>query len=113
MELAHEVREGVAVVTIRGPANQAPDRVHFHAYVKDLIGEGHTRLVFDCGELSWIGSNLLGALIASFCSLRAEEGRLVLASAGPKVVQAIAFNRLSEVIPVAESIEEAVEELGR
>jgi anti-anti-sigma regulatory factor len=92
MELAYELRDGVAIVSISGYANQAPDRISFHEYVKSLASDGHTLIIVDFSALSWIGSNLLGALIACYCSLRASGGGLRVVSAGPKIVQAITFN---------------------
>ena len=107
MELAHEVTEGIAVVTVSGEANRAPDRHSFHEYVKSLIAEDRTLIVIDFSSMSWIGSNLLGALIACYCSLRACGGGLCVIGAGPKIVQAIAFNQLTNIIPVEPSVESA------
>lgn len=111
MELGHEVTEGVAVVTVSGEANQAPDRVSFHEYVKTLIREGHVLVVIDFSGMSWIGSNLIGALIACYCSLRSSDGGLRVIGAAPRIVQTIAFNQLSNVIPVEPSIELAIQRL--
>ena len=111
MELDHEIREGVAVVSIKGQATHAPDRQSFHEYIKTLIEDGHSLIVVDFSAMSWIGSNLLGALIACYCSLRASGGGLRLVGAGPKIIEVIAFNRLSDVIQVAESTEAAIRSL--
>ena len=111
MELAHEIKDGVAVLSVSGQANQAPDRVSFHDYIKTLASDGHSLIVIDFSELTWIGSNLLGALIASYCSLRASGGGLRVIGAAPKVVQAIEFNRLSNVISVEESVDGAIRSL--
>ena len=111
MELAHEIRDGIAIVSISGQANQAPDRVSFHEYVKSLAAEGHSLVVFDFSAMSWIGSNLLGALSACYCSLRSSGGGLRVVGAASKIVEAIAFNQLSQVIPVEPSMESAIRSL--
>jgi anti-anti-sigma factor len=111
MELAHEIRDGVAVVTVSGQASHAPDRSMFHEYVKDLARDGHSLVIFDFSALSWIGSNLLGALIACYCSLRSSGGGLRIVGAGQKIIDAISLNRLSEVIPVEPSTAAAISSL--
>jgi hypothetical protein len=61
--------------------------------------------------MTWIGSNLIGALIACYCSLRPIGGGLRVVNASQKIVDAIAFNQLSEVILVESSPERATQSL--
>ena len=67
--------------------------------------------MFDFAELSWIGSNLLGALIACYCSLRATGGGLRVTGVSQKIVDATAFNQLAEVVPVESTVDAAIRSL--
>jgi anti-anti-sigma factor len=57
----------------------------FRERVMKAIGEGYTRLSFDCGGLAWISSNAIGSFTAILKALGAERGAMVLIRPQAKV----------------------------
>jgi anti-sigma B factor antagonist len=72
-----------------------------------LQGDGSTAVVVDLAGVNFLDSSALGALVAAHRQLHDAGGTLSLAGARPHVRKVFQITRLTEVIPVYESVEEA------
>lgn len=76
-----------------------------------LSGEDIKKLVFDLSEIEYCDSSGLSAILLSFRILQSNDGHIRLASPQKNVRTLIEISQLNRVLPIKESVEEAVNEL--
>ena len=81
----------------------------FEHRLGEAIAQGFRSLVLDCEELRYVNSSGFGELIRYFDRLREQGGTLVLARVAPKVGIILEMLGLKSLIPMAVSIEAALE----
>lgn len=87
--------------------------IHTAPQLRDRLAElqdaGSTRVVVDLAGVNFLDSSALGALVAAHRDLTADGGTLRLAAARPHVLKIFQITRLTEVIPLYDSVEAACE----
>ena len=81
----------------------------FERRLGEALAQGVRSLVLDCEELRYVNSSGFGELIRYFDRLREQGGTLVLARVAPKVGIILEMLGLKSLIPMAVSIEAALE----
>jgi anti-sigma B factor antagonist len=81
----------------------------FERRLGEAIAQGARSLVLDCEELRYVNSSGFGELIRYFDRLREQGGTLVLARVAPKVGIILEMLGLKSLIPMAVSIDAALE----
>ena len=65
----------------------------------------------DMGKITWFGSTGLGALLASYTSLKDNGGDLKIARATRKIRSVFMFTQIIKVLENYDTVEEAVQAL--
>jgi len=109
MRISEKSHGEVTVLTISGKMMIDAKSTDLHKYIKDLIEKNQTNIVIDLGKVTWLASVGLGAILASFTSLRNAGGDLKLARSTRKIRSVLIFTQLIKVLKDYDTIEEAVE----
>ncbi len=78
-----------------------------------LTAEEIKKLVIDLSEVEYCDSSGLSAILLSFRILQSNEGNIRLASPQRSVKTLIEISQLNRVLPIKETVEEAIEELKK
>jgi anti-sigma B factor antagonist len=108
MKIKEKSHNGVTVLSLSGKMMMDARSGDLHHYVKDLIKNGKTQVVIDLGKVTWLASVGLGAILASYTSLKNANGNLKIARASRKIRSLFVFTQLIEIFKDYDSIEEAV-----
>ena len=76
-----------------------------------LSAEDVSKLVFDLSEIEYCDSSGLSAILLSFRILQSNDGHIRLASPQKNVRTLIEISQLNRVLPITETVEEAVKDL--
>ena len=76
-----------------------------------LSAEDVKKLVFDLSEIEYCDSSGLSAILLSFRILQTNDGQIRLAAPQKNVRTLIEISQLNRVLPIKETVEEAVNEL--
>jgi len=76
-----------------------------------LSADDVNKLIFDLSEIEYCDSSGLSAILLSFRILQTNNGHIRLASPQKSVRNLIKISQLDRVLPIKESVEEAVNEL--
>ncbi len=79
----------------------------FQVLSDELLGEGRQYFVVDLGEVSFVDSAGLGALVRLYKRVRIGEGDVRLARVSARVMQILDLTRLTRVFDIFSSPEEA------
>ena len=107
-ELSHDIlpNAGAFIVTLRGPLDANAAR-GLKERLDELLGDSAERVVFDCRELTYVGANGLGLLLAAARELQRRGGRLALCNLPPDLADVFRLPDLDELVPVFDSLDGA------
>jgi anti-sigma B factor antagonist len=77
------------------------------ARIDDLVRAGRSRVVVDLGEVDFIDSSGLGALVGGLKAARQAGGDLRIARAGAQVMAVLKLTNLDRILAPYDSVEEA------
>jgi anti-sigma B factor antagonist len=95
------------VISVSGKLMGGPETAEFSEYVNGLQKSGVSNLILDLGDVQWINSAGIGALIASFMSFKAVGGVIRFANLSPKVRDVLQITKLAAVLEIYDSVESA------
>ena len=109
-----ETRKGdITVLTLSGKMMLDAKSASLHSYIKELIEQGRNKVVIDMGKITWFGSTGLGALLASYTSLKDNDGELKVARATRKIRSVFMFTQIIKVLENFDTVDEAVAALKK
>jgi anti-sigma B factor antagonist len=112
MDIEVSQSSGVTLVIPKGDLDMGTaDQVK--RTLTELIEKGQSKLVMDLGDVAYIDSSGLGALVAAMKQARAVGGNLKLCSLQEDVRSIFEMTRLIKVIAVHSDRQEALASWGR
>lgn len=108
MAIKETIKDGVAILALRGSLMGGPDSTALHDKVHSLIEDGINQVVIDLAKVKWMNSSGLGALMASLTTLRNAGGDLKLANATKKIESLLLITKLITVFETYDSVDRAV-----
>jgi len=99
---------GVTVLELAGRVTLGEESSQLRTKLKDILGQGKTRLVLDLGEVTYIDSAGLGTLVAGFTSARNQGANLKLANLTKRFREQLNITKLVTVFDVYNSVSDAV-----
>src|SRR5205085_2896909 len=114
MNMTTNIRQvaGVTIVDIGGRIALGEESAALRQLVCDLLEKGRRRILFNLGEVNYIDSTGLGTLIASFTSVRREQGELKLLNLTNKVREVMQIAKLYTVFDITNDEQEAIKSFG-
>jgi anti-sigma B factor antagonist len=103
---------GVRVLDLRGRLTLGEETEALRFKVKQLIEEGHRRLILDLAEVAYIDSVGLSTLVSSYTSARKVGGDLKLLRLPRGVHQLLQITRLCTVFEIYDDLEAARQSFG-
>ena len=113
MKIKEVMHQKVAVVSLRGKLMGPPSTTELVEDIERLIEDGVARVVIDLKHVNWINSLGVGGIIKCVTRMRNVGGSLHLVGLTEKVRSVFVMSQLTKVIPINETVEEAVEELNK
>ncbi len=109
MELVRRQIGSVLVLSFAEPLSLVGETSgRFKEKVRMDIADGNQKLVIDLGQVDFVDSSGLGALISALKVLRAADGDLKLANLTEQVRSVLEITRLLRVFDAYETAEEAL-----
>ena len=113
MHLNSREVHGVAVVDLIGRMTSSDDAGALGARVARLMAEGHTQLVLNLGQLSYMDSSGLGQIVACYTHVRKAGGEIRLAQTTARIQDLLALTRLLTVFESYETEDLALASFSR
>jgi anti-anti-sigma factor len=109
MKISEKLHGEVTVLTISGKMMLDAKSANLHEYIKNLINKNQTKIVLDLGKVTWLASVGLGAILASFTSVKNAGGDLKLARSTRKIRSVLIFTQLIKVLEDYDSVQDAID----
>jgi len=108
MQIAEQRQGDVVVLSLKGKLMGGPETQAVHEKVKELAENKVTKVVIDLGNVKWMNSSGLGALMGSLTTTRNAGGELKLANVTEKVQSLFMITKLITIFSTHDSVEDAV-----
>ncbi len=108
MSCKEEVHGDVYVLMIKGKLMGGTETTEIHDRVKQLTQVGVKKIVLDLGQVKWMNSSGLGALMSSMTTAKNAGGNLRLSSVAEKVESLLIITQLLKIFKTYSTVEEAV-----
>ena len=84
---------------------------YLHSVIEKQIQRGHTRLVLDCTDLTYVSSMGLGMMLRVHAKMKKLGGDVRLAGVQGTVADIVKLVRLDKILHMYSTVDEAVAEL--
>jgi len=108
MKLDHkEVENGVVVIAVAGKVMLGAESQGIETLTRDLLAQGHRKLVFDMSRITQIDSTGIGRFISALNYVMRAGGKMHMAAAEGAVREGFRVTRLDTVFRFFGTVEEA------
>ena len=108
MFFKEKIERGVAILSMRGNLLSEPDAVRFRKRFHDLVSSNIKHVIIDLGEVNYINSIGLGALVSALTTVRKVNGDIRLACLDRNVIKVFMITRLVQIFEIYDSVDQAL-----
>ena len=109
MDIKERVVEGVSVLDLAGKIVLGEGDMQIKERIKDLLADGQRKMLLNLGDVSYIDSAGLGAMISCYTTAKREGGQLKLVNLTKRVQDLLTITKLITVFDTYDSEKEAIE----
>jgi anti-sigma B factor antagonist len=111
-EVARDQSAGVPVLRLKGRLTIGEGSRDLRGTISDIAAEGHKYLLLDLGEVTYIDSSGLGALVAGYNSMNLKGGRLGLFCVPERIRDLLEISGLAVVLRIFGTEQDAHRDLA-
>jgi anti-sigma B factor antagonist len=109
MDIKERVVDGVSVLDLSGKIVLGEGDGQVRERIKDLLSDGQKKILLNLGDVSYVDSAGLGALISSYTTTKREGGQLKLMNLTKRIQDLLAITKLITVFDTYDSEQEALD----
>lgn len=103
-----EYINNVAVYRLKGKLMGGDETAEIHAGIKQIFADGYRFVVIDVGDVTWMNSTGIGALVACLQEAKTVDAKIVLARVVNKITELLVISRLDKFFETYNTVEEAL-----
>ncbi len=108
MSFKEEVHGDVYVLVVKGKLMGGTETSEIHDRIKQLAQVGVKKVILDLGQVKWMNSSGLGALMSSMTTMKSSGGDLRLSSVADKVESLLIITQLMKIFKTYSTMDEAI-----
>jgi anti-sigma B factor antagonist len=105
-----QLKDGIAVLTLRGSIHTGPDCRRVEQEVEDLLRSNQTRAIFDFTGITHIDSAAIGTVVRCYSKLKNAGGMLRLAGCNGMIDSSLKLTKVDKVIAIFPTASAAAED---
>src|SRR5580692_7351955 len=105
-----QLKDGIAVLTLRGSIHTGPDCRRVEQEVEDLLRGSQIRAIFDLTGITHIDSAAIGTLVRCYSKLKSAGGMLRLAGCNGMIDSSLKLTKVDKVIGIFPTASAAAED---
>lgn len=109
MDIKERVVDGVSVLDLSGKIVLGEGDGQVRERIKDLLSDGQKKILLNLGDVSYVDSAGLGALISSYTTTKREGGQLKLVNLTKRIQDLLAITKLITVFDTYDTEQEAID----
>ena len=113
MDIKERVVDGVSVLDLSGKIVLGEGDGQVRERIKDLLSDGQKKILLNLGDVTYVDSAGLGALISSYTTTKREGAQLKLVNLTKRIQDLLAITKLITVFDTYDSEQEAIESYSK
>lgn len=109
MDIKERVVNGVSVLDLSGKIVLGEGDGQVRERIKDLLSDGQKKILLNLGDVTYVDSAGLGALISSYTTTKREGAQLKLVNLTKRIQDLLAITKLITVFDTYDTEQEALE----
>src|ERR1044072_466065 len=109
MDIKERVVDGVSVLDLSGKIVLGEGDGQVRERIKDLLSDGQKKILLNLGDVTYVDSAGLGALISSYTTTKREGGQLKLVNLTKRIKDLLAIPKLITVFDTYDTEREAID----
>lgn len=113
MSLTLEQRKqgDVTIIEAKGRITIGEGDVHLRSTIKNLVEQGHKKMILDLSAVKYMDSAGVGELVSTYTSVKNGGGKLILVGVTGKILDLLQITQLLQVFEVYAKMDEALKEV--
>ena len=103
----------IGVVEAKGSLVGGEETDELRSVVADFVEQGNKKLVIDLSKVTYLNSTAIGVLVQSHTTYSRNNGKVVLCGINKNINNIFVITKLTLVLDVCESREQAIEKLSK
>ena len=108
LDIQQREREGITVLDLSGRITVGEEAGALRDRLNEAVAAGVRNIILNLGEVEYIDSTGLGALVVCFTTLRKLGGKLKLENLNRRNIELLVFTKLTTVFEIFNDEQEAV-----
>jgi len=108
MDIKERVVDGVSVLDLSGKIVLGEGDGQVRERIKDLLSDGQKKILLNLGNVTYVDSAGLGALISSYTTTKREGAQLKLVNLTKRIQDLLAITKLITVFETYDNEQEAI-----
>jgi anti-sigma B factor antagonist len=100
--------DGITIVDLSGRITLGEGSVVLRDTIRDVVGQGHKKILLNLGDVTYIDSSGIGELVSGFTSVRNQGGELKLLNLTKKVHDLLQITKLYTVFDIKDDEASAI-----
>ena len=113
MDIKERVVDGVSILDLAGQIKLGEGDGQIRERIKDLLADGQRKILLNLGDVTYIDSAGLGALISSYTTTNREGGQLRLVNLTRRIQDLLAITKLITVFDTYDNEVEAIDSFSK
>jgi anti-sigma B factor antagonist len=109
LELSISKVDSVSVVTLKGTIIAGNDKELLMAKAEELLDAGETRIILDLGQVNYVDSTGIGALVHIHTTAERRGAAVKLLNLTKRIHDVLQITRLSTVFGIYSDLQKAIE----
>jgi anti-anti-sigma factor len=97
------------IIALSGKIRSCEDAIPVRAVIKEHLSHDKKNFVIDMADVPWMNSEGIGLLASAMATIKAANGKIVLANISEKVEQVLTVTKCNKIIDHFESREAAIQ----
>jgi anti-sigma B factor antagonist len=108
LEIEQQEREGIKILDLKGRITTGEEAMLFRETIQKLAASGSNRLVLNLGDVDYIDSTGLGAIVMCSTAVRKAGGQMKLLNLNKRTVELLVMTKLATIFEIFNDVQDAV-----
>ena len=108
LQIEEQEREGVRILNMKGRITTGEEAMLFRETIQGLAAAGTSRVVLNLGEVDYIDSTGLGAIVMCSTAVRKAGGQMKLLNLNKRTVELLVMTKLATIFEIFTDVQDAV-----
>ena len=111
MKIEVRSHDGVSIVEVHGKITIDDGTREFHRKIRELVAEGRKDIIIHLGDVHYVDSTGVGALVASFTTITNAGGELRICNIDDRVRELLTTANLHSILSIHDTEQQALQSI--